>query len=653
MKKCIILFVLCFTINSFAQNYKFGKVSKEELGEKMYPLDSTAEAAYLYDSRRTYFNYNKNEGFQIITEIHQRIKIYKKDGIDEGNITIPYYSPDSGEKETVIGIKGNTYNLEGGKIVKEKLSKKAIFKEQRSKYISLKKIAMPSINEGSVIEISYKRIYPYYGISELQFQYNIPVKKLEHRVEIPEYFVFNKRAKGYYFPLLKDKKVNGKISFGYGNDIDFITNISTYTGNNIPALKDDEIYVNNINNYRGGVKYELVATRFPNSNYKNFATNWDNVCKQIYKSPYFGGELKKVNYYKNDLETLLQGKTSDAEKIAAIYNFVKKKVKWNEYYGKYTDKGVRKAYKEGVGNSADINLMLTSMLRSAALNANPVLVSTKGNGIPFFPTLNGFNYVITMVELDSGYILLDATEPFAVPNILQLEAINWNGRKVEKDGSSSWVNLVPKRRSTENNLLTLTVSDEGTIEGAMRSTYTNYVALGYRKKATRLSLEELINQTEEKYSIETEEFKVDNKNNLGKPVVRSFKLYGEDFVEGIGGKLYVTPLMFLAERENPFKADERAFPVEFIVPWEDKHRVNITLPEGYSIESLPENLSMALPENLASYKFLIQQKGSSVTIMSVLKMNSAVVTPEYYLELKEFYNKLVKKQTEKIVLVKS
>ena len=111
--------------------------------------------------------------------------------------------------------------------------------------------------------------------------------------------------------------------------------------------------------------------------------------------------------------------------------------------------------------------------------------------------------------------------------------------------------------------------------------------------------------------------------------------------------------MFLAERENPFKADERAFPVEFIVPWEDKHRVNITLPEGYSIESLPENLSMALPENLANYKFLIQQKGNSVTIMSVLKMNSAVVTPEYYLELKEFYNKLVKKQTEKIVLVKS
>ena len=75
---------------------------QEEL-EEMYPLDSTAEAAYLHDSRRTYFNYNKNGGFQIITEIYQRIKIYKKDGIDED--TIPHYSPDSEKKRLLSGLR--------------------------------------------------------------------------------------------------------------------------------------------------------------------------------------------------------------------------------------------------------------------------------------------------------------------------------------------------------------------------------------------------------------------------------------------------------------------------------------------------------------------------------------------------------------------
>lgn len=55
---------------------------------------------------------------------------------------------------------------------------------------------------------------------------------------------------------------------------------------------------------------------------------------------------------------------------------------------------MRKAYKDKTGNIADINLMLTAMLRSAGLTANPVLVSTRSNGIALFPNRNAFNYVI-------------------------------------------------------------------------------------------------------------------------------------------------------------------------------------------------------------------------------------------------------------------
>lgn len=647
----LILLVVCFY--SFGQDYKYGKVSKAELEENYYPSDSTASAAYLYKKRLTYFNFNTNEGFQVITEIQQRIKIYDKDGLREGDILIPFYKPDSGEKESVTSIKGYTFNLEDGKVVKEKLSRKAIFQEQRSKTTSVKKIAMPSLKVGSVIEISYKRVYPFWSIRPLVFQHNIPVKKLDYRVDIPEYFIFNKKAKGYYFPTYSEKKRNGKINFGFDGSVDFITSMASYQAENIPAMRDDEVYVNNINNYRGGMNYELVSTRFPNSNYKNYATNWDAVCKRINKSPFFGTELKKSNYYKDDLNVVLSGKTSDIEKVAAIYNHVKSKVRWNEYIGKYTDKGVKKAYKEGTGNAAEINLMLTSMLRTAGLNANPVLVSTKNNGVPFFPTLNGFNYVISMVQFpEGGYVLLDATEPFAIPNILPPMVLNWNGRMVKDDGTSSWVNLVPKRLSTENNLVSYKISDDGSVEGNMRTSYNNYVALGFRKRATRLSEDELINKIEEDYSIETEEFKITNKTKLGKPVVQSFKFFGEDFVEGINNKLYVSPLMFLALTENPFKSENREFPVEYVVPWQDKHRVSVELPEGYTIESVPEQLSIALPDKLGSFKFLIQQRGNKLTILSNLQMNSSVITPEYYPQLKAFYNTVVKKQTEKIVLVK-
>ena len=72
MKK--ILITLIIVINSscfFAQDYKFGKISKEELEEAYYPLDSSANAAILYKSRDTHFDYNQGQGFQVITEIQR------------------------------------------------------------------------------------------------------------------------------------------------------------------------------------------------------------------------------------------------------------------------------------------------------------------------------------------------------------------------------------------------------------------------------------------------------------------------------------------------------------------------------------------------------------------------------------------------------
>jgi hypothetical protein len=62
MKTAITAIAICFVTTFFAQDYKFGKVSKEELEEKTYPLDSTADAAYLYKYRRTYFDFLENKG---------------------------------------------------------------------------------------------------------------------------------------------------------------------------------------------------------------------------------------------------------------------------------------------------------------------------------------------------------------------------------------------------------------------------------------------------------------------------------------------------------------------------------------------------------------------------------------------------------------
>ena len=213
MKKITIALLLLCQLSVFAQDYKFGKVSKEELQEKFHPLDTTANAAYLYKYRRTYFEYAEKEGgFKVITDYHIRIKIYTKEGFEKATQYIEYYL-----KEKITNVKGYTFNLQNGKIKKEKLTKNDIFVEKRSKYRSVKKMTMPVIKEGSVIEFKYKLVSPYKSIDDLHFQYDIPVKKLDYKIEIPEYYVFSKKIKGYYFIDPIESIINAKINLTHKN----------------------------------------------------------------------------------------------------------------------------------------------------------------------------------------------------------------------------------------------------------------------------------------------------------------------------------------------------------------------------------------------------------------------------------------------------
>ena len=650
-KKAIILLVFLAQLSGFAQNYKFGKVSKEEIQEQFYPLDSTADAAYLYKYRWSYFDYSANNGFQLVTEIHHRIKIYTPKGFDYATKSIQYYTPGSSGSETVSRIKGYTFYIDNGKLVKEKLSKKGIFKEEINEDYSKVKITMPMVKEGCVLEIRYRLTSPYAtSISDVQFQKGIPIKKLESRIEFPEYYKFNKRSKGFYNIPMKTLSKTSVIG-----DLNYRTDILLFEGNNVPALKNDEPYVANIYNYRGGVKFELSRRDFIGIGGKltNYSTSWENVSKKIYESSSFGGELKKSNYYKKDLEKILAENKTDVDKISTIFSFVKNKVKWNGYYGKYSPKGLKKAYKNNVGNVADINLMLTAMLRSAGLNADPVLISSRGNGVPLFPTLNGFDYVISAVQFpDNSYVLLDATEKYSIPNILPARVLNWNGRIVTKAGTSSWIKLSSSKQASEENMVMIKISDDLMIDGFIRTKYNNLNALNFRKNNNHLKDDELITKYEENNNIEIEDFKIINQEKLNKPVIRNVKFSSEDLIEQIGNKLYVEPTLFLTKRKNPFKLDERKFPVDFTSAWKEINRVSIQIPEGYIVEKLPEPLAIGLPDNLGVYKYQVTQSANKLKAISILQFNSSIIPAQYYQELKGFYSQLVKKETEKIVFVK-
>lgn len=674
MKRSVLVtiaLVFFYAVGFSQKKYELGKVTIDELRQKSDPKDSSAVATVLFEVGETRFEFSEVKGFEIVTESSVKIKIYKKEGYNYANQKVAYYTGGNSD-ESVSFSKAFTYNLVNDKIEKTKLGKEGEFKEVINKNWSRRKIALPNVKEGCIVEYNVEIRSPYFNtFPDWSFQRAIPVNYSEYTTYIPEYYIYNVKNRGFIFPKVTEEKINKTLTLNYkerngGNTIasglpntsysqekyNYVETRTKYILENVPALKD-EAYVNNIDNYTASVVHELSGTRMPNATYENFATDWESVSKKIYDSEDFGMELNKSGYYENDIDAILKDVPNGDEKIMAIYSYVKSRMNWNNYNSYYCDQGVKSAYQNKTGNVAEINLMLTSMLRYAGFNANPVLISTRSNGIAIFPSRTAFNYVVAAVEFNGGLILLDATNKNALPNILPFEALNWTGRLIRKEGTSTSVNLMPTSNSLEAVILIGSIDDEGKLTGKIRDQYYDYNAFAFREKNNNVAKDSYLEKLEKKYGgIEIEEYEVLNSKDLSKPIVENYAFSHSNAVEIIGNKMYFSPLVFFAETKNPFTQEARQYPVDFVFPRQDKFNINIQIPEGYVVESLPKNAAMAMPNELGSFKYMISNELDKCQLMFMVNMNQAIIASEDYEVLKTFYKELINKENEKIVLVK-
>ena len=646
--KSLVSIVLLMKVASVsAQKYNLGKVTVDELKEKQHPLDTTAAAAIIFKKGLVTFRYDDIEGFVKVTTVKAKIKIYKKEGYEWANHAVDFYTvSQSRDKLTFHNVA--TYNLVNGKVEKTKIKSDGEFTEQVNKYWGRKKITLPNVKEGSIVEYEYILESPRIAVfGDWKFQYDVPVNYSEFETIVPEYFDYKSFQRG----VSNLKRTTSSLVNGASRDqfTDYITN---YVAENLPAMRE-ESYVNNIDNYRLAVSHELSSVRYPRQLRKLLSTDWESVVKLIYDDSDFGMEVNKTGYFESDLASVLAGVNSSEEKIGKIFSFVKSKVKWNNYVGYSCNDGVRNAYKKGTGNVAEINLMLTAMLRYAGLDANPILISTRTNGIASFPSHSAFNYVIAGVQLPGGLVMMDATEQYSLPNILPIRDLNWIGRLIRKDGTSTPIDLMPNVAAKEVVNMQFSVEPSGKIKGMLRKQLTNHEALIYRDRYLNLNEESYLDNLENRHNnIEVDKYSRQNATDLSQPIVESFEFTDSKSLEVINDKIYVNPLLFLTMTENPFKQAVRTYPIDFTYPNQTKYNVMIDVPAGYSIETLPAMASVATGEGMGSFKYIIGESNNKVQVSITFDLNNSIVSPKYYDVMKMFFQNFVDKTNEKIVFRK-
>jgi len=657
-----LLITFAFTLilgTSKAQKVKikYGKISKFELERKICEIDSSAAAEVLFDKGYSYMQYDNARGWTQTYQRHFRIKVYDKNRFEHGDKSIWLYE-NNFSREELTYVKAVTYNLVDGKKVKEKLKNNQVFTLKEDKNNTIKKFAFPAIEDGSIIECKYEILSPFTeNMRDWYFQNSIPVRYSEYSADIVEDYKYHTQASGFENININIQKSNSSISFQYTSQSNIPgqggkkhkssgtatvnTNQTEWTAHNIPAFINEE-YVTSPHSYYTAIRFELAS-----AGHFSFLTSWKDVDTRLIENEYFGKKVSIGKKGEKVLELILDGSESKIEKMVKIYKYVQKNTTWSKNNSKYSYKKFSKVIKGEPATTGDINLALIALLKKAGINACPLILSTRRNGIvyPSHPTTSQFNYVIAAVKINETEYLLDATDDLLKPGVLPKRALNNNGRKICGMGKEAPVKPISKFTTSEMFVGNIIENKGITVE--VNGKMSGYAAYDYRKNLN----EEDKNIQEDESDVITE-LKVTNIENIDKSISIKYKLESSKHIEFAGNMIYFSPMLDNVIDENPFKLDERKYPVDYAYPISEKIIFQYTIPEGYMIEEMPKNIKISMPEKAGSYKFMVSVTGNKLQVISQFKINKTTFYYDEYSSLKQFYDTVINKQAEKIVLKK-
>jgi len=128
---------------------------------------------------------------------------------------------------------------------------------------------------------------------------------------------------------------------------------------------------------------------------------------------------------------LVEGRTSDLEKIAALYDYVAKNVRYVSLSfgtGRYQPHAAAEVFSNQYGDCKDKHTLLAALLASAGLHADAVLIPILRKIDPDLPSPAQFDHVITAVPVGDDLIWMDTTTEVApfrllIPNLRKKQAL--------------------------------------------------------------------------------------------------------------------------------------------------------------------------------------------------------------------------------------
>lgn len=484
------LFVLlfwpaCMMMAQDKVNMKFGKPTKEEMQMTTYEAEPDAEAVVL--CRLTDVEYSiQQTGYLVDYREKVRIKVLKPSGVRYAKVVVPFLKNtpidnrnssskkvlkvdatdnnsvsssfeeqagamttadlDRYSEESVEDVKATAYNLQGSKVVKSVLKKGAFVETKIDDQHYQVEFTVPDVKEGTVIEYEYTLHSELFWLLHDWFaQCEIPVVYAKLDMNIPRYLLFNLEEHGVQRLITSCE--SGTMRFKLESDplaAQTVVPSNHYisVGRNLKGMKQGN-GVWSMQDNCAGITALLKHYSMRGAAVVDYTRTWEQIDEMVLKSDDLGKQLQEHSPLAAELKEAKIEEIADMRQRAeAVAKLVLSKVEWNGRY-EMSPANTEETLKNGGGSNVDIDMLLLQSLQDVGLNAAPVMLRMRNQGVLTmdYPSVQKYTTFIVGVVLPQGNLYLDASSADghfnALPELLQVE----KARLVLKEKKCQWVKL--------------------------------------------------------------------------------------------------------------------------------------------------------------------------------------------------------------------
>jgi hypothetical protein len=630
-----------FVVPARAQKEDWLPITKHDLEMNQVPGNPGADAIQLYYA--DFINDQEQSEF-----FYARIKVLNEKGKSHADveIVIPPDASLSGLKARTIQSNGNITEFTG------KPFQKTVVKTKGVKVLA-KSFTMPEVNVGSIIEYKYKLEWPYIiTINSWTIQHGLYTVKESFRMKPYSGGLIGFES-GYQVAVIYSHMPNNikPVQKGGGYELDV---------ENMPAF-ESEGYMPPEDDLKPQVRFFYVS---PNNStadkfWQNAGRKWNDDVE------HFIGNRKEISQAAAEA---IGSETDPEQKLRKLYARAQQ-IRNLTYERDRTDVEQKKenlkinqnagdVLARGTGYRDDIVRFFVAMARSAGFEASIVQVGDRKE--KFFDrgilSERQLDTEIAVINVAGKEVYLDPGTMFCPYGYLRWIRTSTQGLKLDKKGGVFvTAPAAPYDKATIRRIADMSLDGDGNLTGTVTVKFEGGEALEHR-------LDEL--QTDDAGKKKDLEDEVQGWLSTGAsaklaksegwetsdgPLTATFTVNVPSYASTTGKRLLVPGYLFQAKQMDAFKHVDRKFPVYFPYAFAEADRVNIKLPDGYSLENVPQAQTARL--GYAGYQNLAQFDGKQLVTQRILQVNGIFFKLELYPEVKDFFGKVQAGDEQQAVLI--